>query len=79
MRVKITDLGSAKILVPDGKAQDREGTPRAGRCPQTLAMLSDCLFSSCHTADPNNRKRSFVGTAEYVSPEVLRNEHASAA
>ncbi len=31
------------------------------------------------TAPEEGKKRSFVGSADFVSPEVLRNESASAA
>ena len=47
MRIKVTDFGSAKIVVKGEDAEEQEG-----------------------------KKRSFVGSADFVSPEVLRSEPA---
>lgn len=68
MRIKVTDFGSAKVLdlseLPINKAL-QNGKGANGAEKDGVAAQED------------QRKRSFVGTAEYVSPEVLRNEHAS--
>ncbi|KAL6854970.1 serine/threonine protein kinase [Amphichorda felina] len=64
MHVKITDFGTAKLLKDprDIKSQDStdRGVPDPGR----------------HEVEDDGRAASFVGTAEYVSPELLTNKSA---
>ena len=55
MHIKLTDFGSAKILVTEGIAQ-----------PENTNMST------------KERKNSFVGTAEYCSPELLDGRQESA-
>lgn len=68
MRVKITDFGTAKILDPPKKP------PR----DETNGEING--FGSVHTGDAvevdDTRANSFVGTAEYVSPELLTDKAA---
>ncbi|KAG9243487.1 kinase-like domain-containing protein [Calycina marina] len=60
MHIKITDFGTAKLL-PD---------PRDATAPQGEQNFVN------PEQEESNRARSFVGTAEYVSPELLRDKHA---
>ncbi|KAK1459200.1 hypothetical protein CPAR01_06136 [Colletotrichum paranaense] len=64
MHVKITDFGTAKLLKDPREAQNvaesARGLPENGRSE----------------ADEDNRAASFVGTAEYVSPELLTSKNA---
>jgi 3-phosphoinositide dependent protein kinase-1 len=60
MHVKITDFGTAKILDPP-KVQDNTGIPSQASILDTSAT---------------NPASSFVGTAEYVSPELLTDKNA---
>ena len=61
MHVKITDFGTAKIL----------DLPRKPSRPVADATAGDPLEGS-----DDNRANSFVGTAEYVSPELLTDKKA---
>ena len=61
MHVKITDFGTAKILDISKNAQGGESFPGAG------GLLDGVT---------KNRANSFVGTAEYVSPELLTDKSA---
>ncbi|KAL8668568.1 MAG: hypothetical protein Q9168_006806 [Polycauliona sp. 1 TL-2023] len=61
MHVKITDFGTAKLLDPMKGAQHADGITEA-------AELLD--------GSEQNKANSFVGTAEYVSPELLRDKTA---
>ena len=62
MHVKITDFGTAKILdVPKRPLKDATGDIGAGN-PMD--------------GSEDNRANSFVGTAEYVSPELLTDKKA---
>ncbi|KAF4125949.1 3-phosphoinositide dependent protein kinase-1 [Geosmithia morbida] len=62
MHVKITDFGTAKLLTDPREARnpDSKGIPDTGR----------------EEAGNDGRAASFVGTAEYVSPELLTNKNA---
>ncbi|KAJ4142456.1 serine/threonine protein kinase [Fusarium falciforme] len=63
MHVKITDFGTAKLLKDpreDASAATASGAPDPGR----------------GKGDEDNRAASFVGTAEYVSPELLTHKNA---
>ncbi|KAI1762786.1 kinase-like protein [Hypoxylon sp. FL1150] len=64
LHVKITDFGTARLL----------SDPRA---PQAPPRIEDTGTSS-RSKDQNDDSRaaSFVGTAEYVSPELLTNKNA---
>ncbi|KAI0009335.1 kinase-like protein [Xylariaceae sp. FL0662B] len=63
LHVKITDFGTARLLTD----------PRA---PQAPPRLEDTGTSSRSKDLDDNRAASFVGTAEYVSPELLTNKNA---
>ena len=57
MRVKVTDFGTAKQLNPDTGDATPHASPAEGGPPGS--------------GRPKARPRSFVGTPEYVSPEIL--------
>jgi len=62
MHIKITDFGTAKMLPDPREARKVDGNDRGlpeGKQPQT---------------DDDGRAQSFVGTAEYVSPELLTHK-----
>ncbi|KAL8664340.1 MAG: hypothetical protein Q9202_003155 [Teloschistes flavicans] len=61
MHVKITDFGTAKLLDSNKNPQVVNGVPE----PAELLDGSEV-----------NKANSFVGTAEYVSPELLRDKTA---
>ncbi|PLB38502.1 PDPK1 family serine/threonine-protein kinase [Aspergillus candidus] len=61
MHVKITDFGTAKIL----KAARKPGTNSTGVPPLDATDIPE-----------EDRASSFVGTAEYVSPELLTDKNA---
>lgn len=64
LHVKITDFGTARLLTD----------PRA---PQAPPRIEDTGTSSrSKDQDDDSRAASFVGTAEYVSPELLTNKNA---
>ncbi|KAI0539159.1 kinase-like domain-containing protein [Xylaria digitata] len=63
LHVKITDFGTAKLL----------SDPRA---PQAPPKIEDMGTSSRGKEQDDDRAASFVGTAEYVSPELLTNKSA---
>lgn len=64
LHVKITDFGTARLL----------SDPRA---PQAPPRIEDTGTSSrSKDQDDDSRAASFVGTAEYVSPELLTNKNA---
>lgn len=66
MHVKITDFGTAKILEIPQNAPPQQG-PHFGQ----VSVSNDPLDGS-----ETDRAISFVGTAEYVSPELLTNKNA---
>ncbi|KAI1341655.1 Pkinase-domain-containing protein [Xylariaceae sp. FL0016] len=64
LHVKITDFGTARLL----------SDPRA---PQAPPRIEDTGTSSrSRDQQDDSRAASFVGTAEYVSPELLTNKNA---
>ncbi|KAI7554072.1 Pkinase-domain-containing protein [Hortaea werneckii] len=65
MHVKITDFGTAKLLADPQKASN--GTSDTGDGVPSGDPLGDA---------EHDRAVSFVGTAEYVSPELLRDKTA---
>ncbi|CAE6457715.1 unnamed protein product [Rhizoctonia solani] len=67
-RVKITDFGSARIDIPEGQGT---GTTNTSIAPSSSAN------SAIDTLVDRPRASSFVGTAEYVSPELLINNVTS--
>jgi serine/threonine protein kinase len=80
--IKLTDFGSAKVFPVVGGKVSRNGTPTTAEgeffasLPSlipTPPMLTMCASRAGDSA-PATPKPSFVGTAEYVSPEVLLND-----
>lgn len=63
LHVKITDFGTARLL----------SDPRASQVPP---RIEDTGTSSRGKEQDDSRAASFVGTAEYVSPELLTNKNA---
>ena len=62
MHVKITDFGTAKLL---------DTNPKSQTASNGVVGAGDLLDGS-----EQNRANSFVGTAEYVSPELLTDKNA---
>lgn len=66
MHVKITDFGTAKLLTD----------PLATSKPTNNRGLPDMDNNNNNTTEEDSRATSFVGTAEYVSPELLTDKNA---
>jgi serine/threonine protein kinase len=64
MRIKVTDFGTAKLLGDKVEAVNGEGASAARPEQRKLTVV-------VHTELEKPRSRSFVGTPEYVSPEIL--------
>jgi 3-phosphoinositide dependent protein kinase-1 len=62
MRIKVTDFGTAKIL-------EKKDGEEVGKSPYAASVQE---LTCC----PVDRANSFVGTAEYVSPELLSSKTA---
>ncbi|GAO15016.1 uncharacterized protein UV8b_00467 [Ustilaginoidea virens] len=69
MHVKITDFGTAKLLQDPREPQNPNSLGRGGHPPGPLPRETD----------NDGRAASFVGTAEYVSPELLTHKMAGKA
>ncbi|KAG6125948.1 hypothetical protein E4U46_008364 [Claviceps purpurea] len=67
MHVKITDFGTAKLLNDPREVQDSQ-INNEGQGSNSTPLQGD--------VDHNGRAASFVGTAEYVSPELLTQKSA---
>lgn len=66
--MKITDFGTAKLL---NKEELVDGRPQEGKPQLYISFDRDANYSSPTASNGRPRTRSFVGTPEYVSPEVL--------
>lgn len=64
MHIKITDFGTAKLLRDPREARGQDSGDRGAPDPGQSESEDD------------NRAASFVGTAEYVSPELLTHKNA---
>ncbi|KAJ3329085.1 3-phosphoinositide dependent protein kinase-1 [Blyttiomyces sp. JEL0837] len=63
MHIKIADFGTAKIMATPSDGSEREGVSES---------------QGHESSDPDgSKKNSFVGTAEYCSPELLNDRAAS--
>ncbi|KAG6029562.1 hypothetical protein E4U41_000318 [Claviceps citrina] len=67
MHVKITDFGTAKLLKDPREIQDNQLIDR-GQGTRSIPSQDD--------VNDSGRAASFVGTAEYVSPELLTHKSA---
>lgn len=67
MHVKITDFGTAKLLKDPREEQDTQLIDR-GQGSKSISSQGD--------VNDDGRAASFVGTAEYVSPELLTHKSA---
>lgn len=91
MHIQITDFGTAKILSPDGKQARNCPSPTlpsrtipVGSPPTEGLAGGDCKsWGKMHHKNSRVRQRgsraranSFVGTAQYVSPELLTEKSA---
>lgn len=69
MHILITDFGSAKILKEDSETMTTTTTTMTGTTTTNVEKPEE----------PRKRRNSFVGTAQYVSPEILTDKSASRA
>ncbi|KNC82001.1 AGC/PDK1 protein kinase, partial [Sphaeroforma arctica JP610] len=95
MHLQITDFGTAKILLqpqPPADSRSNAGRDSSGSTLSVTSATSDTLseegarkyepkviVAPTAEVDAINRRSSFVGTAEYVSPELLKNKQTSMA
>ena len=76
MHVKLTDFGTAKILEKD-ETQGADGPVGEDRnnAAGRLWIITEFIFP-LFLSNAADRANSFVGTAEYVSPELLMDKSA---
>lgn len=78
MRIRIADFGSAKILASRGDSSLAQQTQHQSTS-DTVANGAAAASGNGGKAVPKPRPSSFVGTAEYVSPELLTDKQVSEA
>lgn len=81
MHTLIADFGSAKIVEGNVSRNDTDSNSAPVTCATDTAACNKVLSGQ---GDPNTqhqraRKNSFVGTAQYVSPEILKGQPSTTA